>query len=236
MFYLIMVDRYSGFPFVYSFNACPSTNNILKAVLPTFSTFGIPTRCRTDGGPQFKSRLWKETLRTWGSEAVLTSPYHPESNGHAEACVKAIKTLIKKTGNINDHKFLKAILEWRNIPKDHGKSPAELMFNHQIRSSIPTLPINLQTPQTSEDLEWEKIRDRQRDKRDAHFNRSTRPLKEIEEGTSVVVQNRTSMLWDLGAKVVGRVNPRTYKLLLENGKILLRNRRFIKPFRVVRFE
>ena len=49
-----------------------------------------------------------------------SSPYHPQSNGHAEASVKAMKALIMKTttnGDIDSEAFLTGLLEWRNTPK-----------------------------------------------------------------------------------------------------------------------
>ena len=49
----------------------------------------------------------------------LTIEPHPQSNGHAEACVKAMKRLlIKTTANdrVGTDAFHKGLLEWRNRP------------------------------------------------------------------------------------------------------------------------
>ena len=47
-------------------------------------------------------------MERWGVHHVVTSPHYPQSNGHAEAAVKAVKLLMLKTapfGNINPEVF-----------------------------------------------------------------------------------------------------------------------------------
>ena len=39
-------------------------------------------------------------------------------------------------------KFLRGILELRNTPKSHGKSPAELIYNRPLRSHVPSMMPN----------------------------------------------------------------------------------------------
>ena len=55
------------------------------------------------------------------------SPYYPQSNGLAEAEVKQMKRLMKKN-NRNIERFNEALLMWRNTTKEHGFTPAQLMF------------------------------------------------------------------------------------------------------------
>ena len=72
----------------------------------------------------------------WGP----SSAHYPQSNGHAEAAVKAAKNLVIKeaaAGDLNTDVFRQALLEFRNTPRAVGKSPAEMLFGHQLRSIVP---------------------------------------------------------------------------------------------------
>ncbi len=51
--YIVMVDRYSGFPFVQQLTRL-NTNTITKVLHQWFMDWGIPVRLRSDGGPQFR--------------------------------------------------------------------------------------------------------------------------------------------------------------------------------------
>ena len=62
--YLVLVDRYSGWPVV-----SPASNGakgLAATLIDTFSTFGIPTTLTSDGGPEFSSQT---TLNQLGCHA-----------------------------------------------------------------------------------------------------------------------------------------------------------------------
>ena len=95
----------------------------------------------TDGGPQFSSRKFAEFCERWGIDHISSSPHYPQSNGHAKAGVKAMKTLIVKTttnGNLDTESFARGLLEWRNTPNASGKSPAQLLLGRPLSSFILT--------------------------------------------------------------------------------------------------
>ena len=72
-------------------------------------------------------------MKKWGVHHKPSTPNYPQSNGHAEAAVKSMKTLISKTttdGNLDTDEFGIALLEWRNTPRADGLSPAEMLFGH----------------------------------------------------------------------------------------------------------
>ena len=127
--YLVLADRYSGWPEVKLLKHL-DTSSIIKVLETIFETFGIPERIRTDGGPQFRREFasWCEEL---GMVHELTSPYRPESNGHAEQAVGAMKKLLKKTGSRRE--LGEALLEYRNAPRVGD----ELSFLSRRRCVIP---------------------------------------------------------------------------------------------------
>ena len=59
---------------------------------------------RIDGGPQFRSHF-KEFCKERNIKPDPSSPMHPESNGHSEATVKAVKHLYKKEGGNPEDTF-----------------------------------------------------------------------------------------------------------------------------------
>ena len=80
---------------------------------------------------------------TWGSSA----PYHPQSNGPAEAVVKQMKKLIagsKRGGRVDPDKLAEAMMIYRNAPQAGGEAPAEIVFNSLIRDGIPAHPRSFQ--------------------------------------------------------------------------------------------
>ena len=54
--YIVMVDRYSGYPFVEKLRNT-ATSSVLWVLEGWFRTFGYPQYIRTDGGPQFRTEF-----------------------------------------------------------------------------------------------------------------------------------------------------------------------------------
>lgn len=70
----------------------------------------------------------------------MSMPHYPQSNGHAESAVKAIKRLIKKvapSGNLDSEAFDRGLLKLRNTPDHTGHSSAQVLYGHPLRSCIP---------------------------------------------------------------------------------------------------
>ena len=71
---------------------------------------------------------------------ITSTPYYPQSNGHAESAVKAVKHLIikcTKNGNLDSDEFATGLLELRNTPREDGLSPAQRLYGYPLRSNIP---------------------------------------------------------------------------------------------------
>jgi len=99
-----------------------------------FSRFGIPAICHTDNGPQFACAEYENFAKAYSFRHTTSSPYHPQGNGRAEAAVKLVKTMMKKS---ND--FHIAMLHYRNTPpKGHTYSPAQRMLLRRTRTTLPT--------------------------------------------------------------------------------------------------
>ena len=106
--YLVYVDRLSGWIKRSEFRHDPSSQQVISANRKFFVDTGVPVRIRTDGGPQFSSSSFRQFLKRWGVIQALSSPHYAQSNGHAEAAVKAMKNPVAKStenGNIDSNKF-----------------------------------------------------------------------------------------------------------------------------------
>jgi hypothetical protein len=133
--YMVYADRLSGFPFVKEWRKDPDASEVLKEVRRYYVDMGVPVQMRTDGGPQFAAKELRDFLKKWGVDPVLSTPHYPQSNGHAELSVKAMKNLVIK--NSGGESFQQGLLEFRNTPISDGRSPAQVVFGHPMRSMVP---------------------------------------------------------------------------------------------------
>ena len=83
---------------------------------------GKPVRLRSDGGPQFRSEF-EDWAKKENITHELSSPYHHQSNGHAEVTVREMKYLLTKTER-KWQKFCLALREYSNTPQFDGLSPS----------------------------------------------------------------------------------------------------------------
>ena len=231
--FLVYVDRLSGSPTVVSFDRGDTkTNRLIRACRKCFSDLGVPVQIRSDGGPQYTSSVFKKFLEKYGVQHYVSSPHNPRSNGHAEAAVKAVKKLILKTttsGNLNCDEYHQGLLEYRNTPRENGLSPAQIVFGHPLRSLVPA-------HQRSFDPKWNKLNEdfdekisQSKIKAELYHDRKAKLLKPLSPGTNVRLQNPISKLWDRVGTVVGIGRTRDYFVKLPCGKVMWRNRKYIRP-------
>jgi len=213
--YLILVDRYSGFPFVHHLRST-ITGAITKALENWFLDFGWPTKMITDGGPQFRSEF-KEFCKQHHIIYEPSSAFHPQSNGLAEAGVKRCKSLLEKVDSFQE--FRRALLQYRNVPRsDTGLlSPAELFFGRRQRRQLPELPSPSIIPTKPPAPSIESINSHRKEK------------SKLGIGQKVLVQDALTKRWNIpGIIKERRKDGRSYIISRDEGFDLLRNRKFIK--------
>jgi len=221
---LVNCCRFSGWPIIHQWFQDQSAREVMDVVTLAFSDTGVPTRLRSDGGPQFKAHIFQEMLKKWNVVWGPSSAYYPQSNSHAEAAVKAAKDLVIKEAAARALKtdtFRQALLGLRNTPRACGKSPVELLFDHQLRSVVPAHWSSF-APQ------WQgviKAHDRMADLNAAlkeKCDESACQLSDLHVGTGDMQIIR------IGTKC-GRL--RLYQVRYDSGSLLWRNRRHLKPMR-----
>ena len=141
--YLVIVDRYSGWPYVCQLTGASPA--LVKKLREFFVTYGIAEELASDGGPEFTAAFTQQFLRDWGVAHRLSSVAYPHSNTRAEIGVKSAKRMIMENtgpqGDVDIPAFQRAMLTYRNTPTPLDKrSPAEIVFGRQIRDFVPVMP------------------------------------------------------------------------------------------------
>ncbi|XP_064077647.1 uncharacterized protein LOC135195315 [Macrobrachium nipponense] len=167
---------------------------------------GVPVLLKTDGGPQFASSALRRFLSRWGVEHHITSQYYPKANGHAEASVKIIKKLVMttaKNGNLDADEFARGMLELRNTPHADGRSPAQVLFGHPLRSFIPTHRRSFAKEWQKKAEECDVKAEYLRSQAKQRYCNTARPLSHLKVGSYVDVQDHTTGVWNHPGIVVG---------------------------------
>ena len=140
-----------------------------------------------------------------------------------------------KSGNLNNDKFARALLNYRNTPlRDIGRSPAQIVTGRQLRDHLPANPESYKPSK-----EWLVTRE-QRElalakryaKQEEVWAEHTRDLPVLPVGTLVSVQNQAGnkpKRWDRSGLIVEVLPHLQYKVRMDgSGDISLRNRRFLR--------
>ena len=102
-----------------------------------FSEHGIPEILCSDNGPQYVSAQFADFCTSWGITHETSSPHYPQSNGFAEACVKSVKHALQHAKYSGANPQL-ALLALQATPINAKlPSPAELLYQCQLRTTIP---------------------------------------------------------------------------------------------------
>lgn len=127
--YVIIVDYYSRFIEIARL-AQLSAKEVINHTKSIFTRHGIHEIVFSDNGPP---ALYPKFAKDDQFEHVTLSPYYPQSNGEAEYAGKTIKSLLQMC----DDPYL-ALLTYHSTPFALGYSPAELLMNRVLCSTVPT--------------------------------------------------------------------------------------------------
>ena len=166
----------------------------------------------------------------------ISSAYYPQSNGRAEAAVKAAKRLLMMNtgpgGSLNTDRVSAALLQYLNTPlRGINKSPAQLAAGRQLRDGVPAARQHYKV-----DIHWRKtLREREIRLAEAHEDimikrGNQRCLPPLKQGCRVWVQDQVTHKWDRSGTVVEGLRYRQYSIRLDgSGRLSRRNRKHLKP-------
>lgn len=219
--YLLVVDAYSKYPeFSHLHNL--SSGHLVAHCKTVMARHGIPEIFYSDNGPQFRSREFKEFGKQWNFQHRTSSPTYAQSNGLVERNVQTVKKMLKKA--VLDRKdIMLSLLEYRNTPLDnHLPSPAQLLFGRRLRGMMPFTTEFLK-PELQPNIQAD-LAVRQH-KQKLSYDSQSRELTPLPEGSLVRV--RKGDTWQRGQIVKALDRPRSYRIKVESGKEIERNRKHL---------
>lgn len=121
-----------------------TARSVTKALIKFFTTFGLPRIVQTDQGSNFLSKVFKNVLKALGVTHVVSSAYHPESQGALERWHQTLKCALRKYCLETENEWddgvplvLFALHEARQ--ESLGFSPSQLIFGYNIRGPLKVL-------------------------------------------------------------------------------------------------
>ena len=114
---------------------------VLKALLTFFTHFGLPAELQSDQGTNFTSKLFNDTMTAWGIKHIVSSAYHPQSQGALERHHQTLKTMLKSFCMERDKDWDEGVpyvlFAVREAPTESlGFSPNQLVFGHRVRGPL----------------------------------------------------------------------------------------------------
>ncbi len=219
--YLVMLDVFSGFPFLYRCPS-PSASALLQAAQAVFLQTGLPCVFLSDSGCAFVSEAFQSFLQACNVDHRCSSPQYAQSNGAAERAVRTLKTLRAKASS--PFALFQAVLEMQNTPRGPCQlSPADVFLGRAQRTWSNPCP----RPST---CSWAGLH-RALLARQRHVDVS-RPRRGVE---TVLRPGTPALLKDFFGRtvrvlIVGMgTAPRAYQVQLPSGRVTERNRVFLFP-------
>lgn len=230
--FLILVDCKTDWPDIIEMHKGTTVAKLAATLRDFFCRTAAPDLLWSDGGPQFTSYQLAEFLRAWGVTHITSSPHYPQSNGKAEATVKSMKKLISAawTGHsVNWDQLSRALLQYRNTPcRKDGLSPAQKLFGHPVQDTLPAHRRSFAPEWQRSSQEADSAATHTLEMSQAAYDQHAHSLSDLQVGNHVAVQNTTSKMWDIYGTITAIGPHRRYFIKTQSGRILVRNRRFIR--------
>ena len=137
---LTLIDRMSKYPEAMPLRSIKS-QRIVEELIKFFTKFGMPKVLQSDCGSNFTCRYFEDSMESLGVKHVLSSPYHPESQGQVERFHQTLKSMLKKYCHENESDWDKEVpyllFAFRSAPSEAlGCTPFQLVFGHCVRGPL----------------------------------------------------------------------------------------------------
>ncbi|XP_066981054.1 uncharacterized protein [Macrobrachium rosenbergii] len=158
-FILTKLERVSRYPEAIPLKSIKAPV-IVKCLVDFFSRYGLPKTIQSDQGSNFMSKYFKDQMKQLGIKHIVSTTYHPESQGAIERFHQTLKSMIKKYC-IDNHSswvtdLLYLLFAVRSMPNDSlGFSSFELIFGHHVRGPLEVLRDSWESEEPNSNiLEW----------------------------------------------------------------------------------
>lgn len=185
---LVIVDCYSRYLMT---AAVKSTDwqSTMKVFDRLFEERGYPKSIKTDNGPPFSGREYKEYCKERSIKDVYSTPLHPQQNGMAERYMQIVNKAMQIAA-LNGHPYeveLASCVRAHNSAKHRvtQMAPEELLHKRKIRRDLPL------TGKTRIEIDEEALRERDADEKASAKAREDKKRNatrtKIEIGDNVVI-------------------------------------------------
>lgn len=204
--YLVIMDAYAKWPEVYQMGSTTAEATVTK-IAECCARFGSMNLIVSDNGPQFASAVFAEFCSLNNIRHLTSPPYHPQSNGQAEAFVGHLKRALQKQNDSVAYlqRFLQNYRATRGPHTPTGESPAELMLGRRIILPIAAVLPPPEEQQLLRNEEMERAFNKQHHAVPRHF----------EEGEKVVIRTKPGTSW-LDGTIIERVGSVLYIVFAED--------------------
>jgi hypothetical protein len=154
---LVLTDYLSKFVVAKALPTC-TAQVAAEFIVETALTFGVPSQLLTDNGTHFKNELFQCLSNILGFKHILSTPYHPQTNGQTErwnATMRPKLAILCQNNLDNWDEFLAGVVHAYNtsVHTATGYSPSLLMFGRTIPLAFDTTRPVLQLPKVSNYVE-----------------------------------------------------------------------------------
>lgn len=219
--YLVIYDYFSNF-IEYDELRNTSAAEVIDKMKRHFARNGSPVSLVSDNGPQFHSVEFKQFSTDWAFNHNTISPGNSQANGAAEAAVKVVKRILRKSKASGDDVY-KGLLNYYNTPTEGmSTSPAQRLLGRRTRSVLPISEGKLR--QTTINRQEEMARKEHRRYKNVSEQRDLTPLN---TGDTVRMQPKNNTReWKEG-KITRPLTSRSYEVEAD-GRTYIRNRRHLR--------
>ena len=224
--YLLIVDTFSKYPFVYQISS-KTAEAINKKLQNLISQYGPPKRFFSDNGPPFSSEAFQKFLASHYIDHITSSPLYPKSNGFIERQIKTIKTALS-TASSSGKSLDDLLMSLRSTPIGrHLPSPREILHNRmQDRQGQPPRPVDF------EEVRNYLIAQKSTQKRYYDERHNVRDLPELHAGQAVLFLSPADTNIYIEGTITGpSTTPRSYNIEAQ-GRTYSRNREHIRPLNI----
>ena len=136
-YYLLIVDYYSKFIGVENLRN-PQSETAINKCKKVFPQFGISKELVTDNCPKLSGHKFRSFSKNRDIIHKTISPHYDQSSSLAERSIQTAKRTFNK-GKVNSEDNFLAVLSLNSRPNQNGISPAEKLFSHKSRTTLPLL-------------------------------------------------------------------------------------------------
>ena len=212
--FMVVVDAHSKWPEVRTMTNT-SAEKTTEALRSLFSHYGLPEQVVTDNGPQFTSTEFATFTKENGIKHILSSPYHPSSNGQAERFIQTLKCALKASENENkplQHRLAEFLFEYRSTPHSTTKdSPCNLFLKRSLKTCF-----HLMLPSTQQDVSAKQAEYKLR--HDQHSKH-----RDFTAGSKVLVRVYSGPKKWIPGLILQQLGPVTYSVEIEPGRMVKRH-------------